>query len=168
MNNIWNKKYNTTLADTYEDLKRQLLWGHKFIHDFWYLWNLIVITFIFNIIIFIFRKHSVFVLQIVSILSYAVQYSGYHYQNVFKRFPEDKGGIVFSCFFEDVPYAVTGLTLGYYKIIDIIQKHKIKTLILSVVVYNFFYDYEILYSSNKINIRITLIHLVISYKIFQK
>ena len=34
INHYWNKKYNSTFAVSYEELKLQLLWGYKFIGKF--------------------------------------------------------------------------------------------------------------------------------------
>ena len=44
---------------------------------------------------------------------------------------------------ECFPFAVTGYTLGYYKVLDIINKHKIKTFVLSILIYNLIADYFI-------------------------
>ena len=45
--------------------------------------------------------------------------------------------------FETEPFAVTGFILGFYRVINILQKHKIKTLILSIIIYNVIADYKI-------------------------
>ena len=122
-------------------MKLQLLWGHNFIAIYWFLWNLIAITILFTVVIFIFRKHSVFILQIILILCHSSQYSGY-YNKIINKYPLRQARTIGS-FFEDTPFAVTGFILAHYKIIDNLQKHKIKTLILSWLIYNFFDNYEI-------------------------
>ena len=142
INYYWNKKFHTDFPDSFEYLKLGLLWGNRVISIFWFLWNLIVITILFTIIIFIFRKHSLFILQIILIFCYSAQYSGYYYNNVFMKYPEHKR-VTLSSFFEDIPFAVTGFTFGQYQIFDKLQKHKIKTFFLSLLVYNFFDDYNI-------------------------
>ena len=65
INHYYNKKYNKNLSDSYEDLKKQLLFGHWFTPQFWFLWNLVAITIFFIIIIIIFRKHYIFTLLII-------------------------------------------------------------------------------------------------------
>lgn len=141
INHIWNIKFNTKLADTYEDLKKQLLWGHNFTPQFWFLWNLIIITILLIIIISVFRKHTTFFLELFLIQSYVAQYSELHYI-IYKKYPPYKGKTL-CLFFESVPYALTGFILGIYKIIDVIQMNKIKSLILSASLYKFITDYNI-------------------------
>ena len=41
------------------------------------------------------------------------------------------------------PLSVSGYTLGYYKIINFLHKYKIRTLVLSLLVYNVVVDYNI-------------------------
>ena len=142
INHYWNKKYNSNFAVSFEELKLQLLWGHNFLAIYWFLWNLIAITILFTIIIFIFRKHSIFILQIVLILCYISQYSGYYYYKIMKKFTY-RPAITIGSFFEGTPFAVTGFILAHYKIIDTLQNNKIKTLILSMIIYNFFDYYNI-------------------------
>ena len=60
-------------------LKLQLLVGSGLMGQFWYMWDLISCTIIFVIIIFIFRKHSLFAFHIILFLCYVSQYSGYYY-----------------------------------------------------------------------------------------
>ena len=143
INYYWNKKFHTDFPDSFEYLKLGLLWGNRVISIFWFLWNLIVITILFTIIIFIFRKHSLFILQIILVLCYSVQYSGYYNKNNILRKYSDLSKGTFPCLFEDIPFAVTGFTFAHYKIFDKLQKNKIKTFILSVLFYNFFDDYNI-------------------------
>ena len=141
INHLWNVKFNTKFPDTYEDLKIQLLWGHNYTPQYWFLCNLIMITLLLTIIIFIFRKHTIFALQLITILFYMVQYSEYPYK-IYMKLPHYKGKTL-CLFFESVPYAFTGFTLGFYKIIDFVQVNKIKSLILSMAIYIFIRDYNI-------------------------
>jgi len=167
LNHYYNKIYKSNLPDTYLDLKLQLLWGHNYTPQFWFLWNLSVITILFTMIIFIFRKHSLFILQIILILFYAAQYSGYHYYIYMKYYTYTRKTLGY--FFESIPYTVTGFTLGYYKIIDLIQKNKIKTFFLSIAIYKLLADYNIfidikglLYKGIKFNIQATCIIFIFS------
>ena len=150
INHVMNVKYNKKFLDKYTDLIFQLKWGWGYLCHFWFQWNIIVITILFIIIIFIFRKHHLFVLQILLLLCYVSQYSGYYlYNPIINRFHLNI--ITFKFLFESIPYTVTGFTLGYYKIIDILQNHKIKTLTLSLIVYNVIADYKIFINKNGIN-----------------
>ena len=73
INRFLNKYFNKKLKDSYLLLKYQFLYGGaQFLLTFWYSWNLIAITLLFILIIFIFRKHALFILQIILICSYVV------------------------------------------------------------------------------------------------
>lgn len=99
-------------------------------------------TIIFFIVVFIFRKHTLFILQLILIFSYAAQYSGYIYNNIYTKY-EEYNRRVFGMFCESIPFAITGFTLGYYKVIDLFQKNRIKTLILSFSIYKVSMDFNI-------------------------
>ena len=134
INRFLNRKYNIKFRCTFENLKLQLLWAQIYIRPLWFNWELIALTILFYIIIFIFRKHSLFILKIMLLLSYFAQYSGYNYNHFFKNYPY-YNKYTYGLFLESLPFAVTGYILGIYKVIDILQKHKIKTFIFSILIY---------------------------------
>ena len=141
INHILNKKYNKKYPDTLDDLKRQILWGYNHVRIFYFQWDLIVNTILFIIIIFIFRKYSIFILHILFILSYALLYSGYLF-NYINKLPKLKK-IPLGNLLDLFPLSVAGYTLGFYKILNILHKYKIRTLILSLLTYNVVVDYKI-------------------------
>jgi len=160
LNRFWNKKYNSKLPDSYNELKLQLLWGHNFTPIFWFLWNLIAVTLLFIAIIAILRKYYLFFLQILLIFFYIAQYSGFHYKKIFKKYSPSCQGRTLGYFFEIVPLCITGFTLGYFKIIDILKRRRLKVIIISLMIYNVIEDYNIipnikglLYQGIKINIQ---------------
>ena len=142
INYIFNKVYNKRLPDTLFDLKLQLIWGCRYIPQLWFQNALIVMTLVFFLIIFILRKHFLFIFQILLISSYISQYSRYIYKNIFLKYPQYNNKTI-SYFFVSIPYAITGFTLGFYKIIEYFHKHKMKTLIISVIIYNSINKYQI-------------------------
>ena len=75
INNILKLIFNIKLSSTLKDLKNQLLWGNNFIIQFWFLWDLIMITVFFIILIFLLKRNSLFYLQLLGIISYIFQYS---------------------------------------------------------------------------------------------
>ena len=167
MNHFWNKKYNTKLPDSYEELKLQLLWGHNYSTQFWFLWNLIAITILFTLIISIFRKHFLFIFYLISLLFYIIQYSGYNYNNILSKYGTGGKGRTFAFFFETLPFSVTGFSLGYFKIIDLFQKYRIKTVILSVIIYYVIENYKIFtiikgsnYQGIEINLKSTCLFII--------
>ena len=142
INHLFKVKYHRNFPDTYSYLKIQYLWGIGIISPLWFIWSLIVMTFIFIIVIFIFRKHALFIFQLILILTYVGQYSGYTHKAIFMKYPNyNKTTVGYT--FISIPYAVTGFTLAYFKIIDLLQKYKIKTFILSILIYNVIADYNI-------------------------
>ena len=134
INHILNKKYNKKYPDTLDDLKRQILWGRNYIWIFYFQWDLIVNTVIFIIIIFTFREYSIFILHILLILSYALLYSGYlfNYINKLHEYKKKAIGNLLDLF----PLSVSGYNLGFYKILNFLHNYKIRTLILSLLIYN--------------------------------
>ena len=150
INHIINIKFNKRFPDHFNDLKQQLMWGRLYLSHMWFQWNLIAITFVFIIIIFIFRRHYLFIMQIILILSYASQYSGYYLNNKlvnYKYFNK----ITIAVLFESTPFSIIGFSLGYYKVINHLQKFKMQTLILSIIIYNVISDYKIFINIRGIN-----------------
>jgi len=46
-NRLLHLKYNNKYSYSLQMLKEQLLWGSNYMHQFWFQWNLIVITIFF-------------------------------------------------------------------------------------------------------------------------
>ena len=170
LNHYYNLKYHKRYHDTYEDLIYQLKWGKRYLQQFWFQWNLIFHTIFFTLIIFIFRRHYLFIMYILLILSYAAQYSGYHTQHYFLKYPNVNKEV--TCFlFETLPFAVTGFSLGYYNIINILQNYKMKTLIMSSIIYKVILDYNIFrkikgINFQGINLNIQSICLIFIFSLF--
>ena len=127
----------------------------------------------FSLIIFIFRKHSLFILQLILILSYIIQYSGYNFNtiNFFLRNPYYNVRS-YNSIHTSIPFAVAGYTLGFYNFFDIIQKNKIKTCAFSYLTYNMIADYNIFTNINSrnyyagINLNIQSICLIFIFSLF--
>ena len=108
------------------------------------------------------------------ILFYVTQYSGYHYNNIFLKYPSYNHKTL-GLFFESVPFAITGFILGFYKIFDLFKKFQTKALILSIIIYKVFSDYEIftqikgvIYQGIKLNIQSISLILLFSLLPFDK
>ena len=169
LNNIINFIFRIELSCSLKDLKNQLLWGSIFIIQFWFLWDLIIITFIFIIIILLLKENSLFLLQLLGILAYILQYSRinkrlYQYLSDEKR--ECLGRLT-----EMIPYSVTGFTLAYFEIINKLQNYKIKTFLFSLIIFSLIEKYEIFtkiegiaYSGIKLNVH--SLSLIFLFSIF--
>ena len=105
---------------------------------FWFLFDLIVTTIIFEIIILTFKKNFIFILLILMIFSYYLQYSkiNYLFFNSIKQASLGKEN-------EFIPFAVTGFILYELKIIDKNHKNKVKTFIIFFIIYKFIQNYGV-------------------------
>ena len=146
LNHIYNKKHHTNYPDTYRQLKLQFLWGKPIIGQLWFQWHLIVFSIFFIIIIFIFRKHTLFILHLLLISVFVVQYKGFDYNKYLINFPnESKRTLRF--FFGAATFPIIGFTLGFCNIIDYLGKRKIKTLVISVIIYYILENYQIFHNT---------------------
>ena len=157
-NRIYNQKYKTKFPDSIEILKSQLFWGHEYLSQFWFQWDLIITTLLFVLIIFIFRKNCLFILILILILFYYCQYSGNYFQKYLPIQKNNKYTIL--RMFEMVPLGVTGFIIGYFNIINKINKYKFQTLVISCITYHIVNNYQLfrivkitLYSGIELNIK---------------
>lgn len=137
-----NIKYNGKFEFSFEILILQILFGHKYMTQFWFQWNLIITTILFKSIIAIFREKTFFIFYLVFLFSYLSQYSGYINKIIFQMFP-DYNRYTFARLFGMLPLGVTGFTLGFYKIIDYLKKHTIQSLFFSYLIYYFIINYKV-------------------------
>lgn len=140
-NRIYNQKYKTKFPDSIEILKSQLFWGHEYLSQFWFQWDLIVTTLLFLLIILIFRKNCLFILILILILFYYCQYSGNYFQKYLPIQKNNKYTIL--RMFEMVPLGVTGFIIGYFNIINKINKYKFQTLVISCITYHIVNNYQL-------------------------
>lgn len=148
LNNLLNLFYFNFLPMTINDLLSQLFWGHNFIIQFWFQWDLIMITLIVVIITFLFKANNLFILILIAILAYALQYSEinkeiYIHLDYYKRESICRLAEMF-------PYSVTGLYLANFEIINKLNKNKVKSFLLSLIVFFFIEKYKIFISINGI------------------
>lgn len=167
INNIFNILFSSNFSSSFKSLKNQILWGNVFIIQFWFQWDLISLTILFNIFLFIFRRNYILIFNLLSLLSYILQYSGYNKKFYFKLRREKRQCL--GRFNEVLPYAVTGFTLSSFKIINKLQNYKVNTLIFSLFIYVFIEKYDIFskingvaYAGVKLNISSICIILLFS------
>lgn len=147
INNLLHLKYKNIIPPDFHLLKIQLLWGHGFMQQFWFQWDLIVITIIFFLIVLLSNKYFLFILQTILIVSYIFQYSKFNYTHLVLYFPK-YGIVTLGRVFEMIPLGATGLILGYYKVLNTLNKYKIKTLIYSIIIYKVITNYNIFVNTN--------------------
>ena len=121
--NLINKRLEIRL------LIQQLLIGRSLLEVLWYQFNVIFITIIFVIISFLFHNKFLFILQIISLLSYMMQYSYYNYIffNRFKNYICLSIGLIINI----LPIAVTGFCLSSIELIQLFNKNSLNAVFLS-------------------------------------
>ena len=141
-------KYSITKnVITFEHLKFQLLYGiGKMNMNFlWYQWDLIIITTLFIIIIFIFKKIYNFIFIIMTIFAYIYQYNGKN-KSYFSKYKDDRK-YIFGRILEMIPFAVIGFLLSYSGIINFLKKYPLKVIITFIYFFYFIINYQVIYIS---------------------
>lgn len=126
---------------TVKDYWLQLIFGRK-IHDiFWFHFNLIILSLLFSIFSFIFKNNFLFILQLICILSYYLQYSliNIYYFEQYRIVVCHSLGLLM----EMIPFAVIGLTLGSLQILNKIKYVRFRTLIFSFAILFFQFKFDI-------------------------
>lgn len=170
INNLLHLKNKNIHPFNLKTLKIQLLWGHAYMTQFWFQWDLIVITIIFFLIVLLFNQYFMFILQTILIASYFFQYCNHNYISIIWNYPFYNRFTV-GRMFEMIPFGVTGFILGYYQILNSLKKYKIKTFIFSIMIYNAITDYKIFASKfglgyNGIALNIRSICVIFLFSLF--
>ena len=145
--NIYNFLYGIKDKEILKNLYYQLLIGHGFYGVFWYLFNLILISVFFIIMIKTLKKNIIFIMIILYILIYIYNYLGYN-EYIFSKFNhrvEHSIKSISSSLF----YSISGFFLGSIKILNKFNKYKASyrifiIILLSILIY-------IIENSSKIN-----------------
>ena len=127
-NYILNKFIKIEYKYKYRHLIEQILKGSKMMPILWYQYNLIFITFLFVLIIFIFRKHHKFVLALLAIKALDFQYTGKNWKYFSKLKSPDT--YTYGRLLEIIPFSVIGYLIASYNIINFIKNNKLKTIIV--------------------------------------
>lgn len=116
----------------------QYLFGFKVIACLWFLLVLIFFGILFQIISILFKKRTLLILQIFSIISYFIQYEEINYKTFFKYPIYLRTG---SWIVDMMPIAVTGLALR--KRFTNLSNNKIKSIFVSIIALFFIYNYNV-------------------------
>ena len=132
---------------TFFDLIKQLIFGARFHCNFWFQFYAIFLSTFFIIIALIFKNNFLFILQLILIICYALQYSAlvFNYFITFKERAYQLMGVIV----EAIPFAVTGLTLASYNSINEIKEKK-KIIFINIIVLFFIIKYDIFKTSRGI------------------
>lgn len=113
---------NNLLKLFLNDLVLQLIFGLNFYGVFYYLFILIFLTLLSTIISFLFNNSFFFIFQLSLIVAYIIQYS-YLSLYFFKEY-SDIIKLSLGNIFELLPFAVMGITLRHFNIIQKLKKDK--------------------------------------------
>ena len=157
-NNILNYFSKYYLQFPLKILLLQIILGdaQKIPLHFWFLFDLIATTIIFLIILIIFKNNYIFILQLLMLFSYFLQYSTIN----MKLFYKLKKQVSLGRENEFIPFAVTGFILFETDIINKLKKYKFHAFIISFIIfvltgyYEFFSTFNgIAYHGIKLNVR---------------
>ena len=140
--------------------------GHLFNVVLWFQNVLIMITLIFLIIIFLFKKTYFFVFHILNIISYITIYSGFNYDFFYKNFSYETASTI-GRVAEVFPLALTGFLFASLNIKEKLNKYKQKTeffcitILIMITKYNIFTNIKnFKYGSVKNNIAAACIFII--------
>ena len=147
----------------FKNLYYQMLIGDGFHGVFWFQFNLIMFSLLFTIIIFLFKKKNLFIIQILGILMLIFNFGGYI--NVFKKFKHPVNHSI-----KPIPstliYSIIGFFLGKLIILDKLKKHRLKTIIIflpTIYIIRIYPDLFIIINNFKI---IIIIYVIINLFFF--
>lgn len=125
----------------FKELIYQYIIGYKFYLIFWFQFIILIITLFFFIITFAFNKHFLIIIQVLGFISYIFQYSGYNLK-LFSKY-NSLGNIA-----EIIPNSVIGLSFGSINLIDILQKYRLRAILISYLFLYLLFKYNIFNTIN--------------------
>ena len=107
----------------------QFIIGRPYQYVLWYQFNLIFITIFFTIISFTFHRNFLFILEIIGLISYILQYSSYNYLyfHKYSYYIYCSVGLIIELF----PIAVTGLFLSSIQLIQLFHENRLEAITIS-------------------------------------
>lgn len=133
INNIFGEYFKVNIKYPFKKLIIQLVLGRGIINPLWFQLDLMLTTFLFLVIIYIFDNYYLFLLQLLKIVAYFLQYSNYNYyifEHTINEFRFSIGREIMM-----IPFAVSGFSLAHFKIIEYLQKNKYITFIFSILTF---------------------------------
>lgn len=134
-------KFKVKFNYLYHDLKLSLSYGFQNILPLWFLLNLIIFTIIFSIIIKIFRRNYIFILISLSVFCCQITYSGYYINLLIKLDKENLNFINIPSMFS---ICVLGFVLSFYKIAEKLEKNRVKTIFINLIMLHIITKYKII------------------------
>ena len=125
-----------------KELIMQWIFGRKFYVQFWFLFNLLLLTIFFFILSLSFsNKYFFIIIELFCVISYILQYSSYNY-TFFDFYPDSISHSV-GHFVETFPIAVFAFILYNIGLMNILLNCRYKSLLYSIIGNYFILKYEI-------------------------
>ena len=160
--------FKKNVRHSFIDFIIHLLNGRLFNLVLWFQNNLIFITIIILIIIFLFKRKYLIILHILSIISYTLHYSDINYK-FFKNNFSNNSATTFGRYSETFPLAVTGFSLASFNIIEKIKIYKKNAQFISLIILVFITKYNVFseknsfkYSGFRLNISAICLFIIFS------
>lgn len=170
--NIYFYIFKQDCRHSLKDFFINLTNGHIFDVVLWFQNILILETILFLIVIYIFKNNHLFILTLLGIICYLLQYTGANYK-IFNKLSHHNR-LTFGRFVEAFPNALTGFLLSWKDILNKLQKKKNLTIFYSLIVlflitkYKVFSDLKTFkYAGIRLNIAAICIFFIFSLISFQ-
>ena len=126
-----------------KDFSISLINGHILNVVLWFQNILILVTLLFLIIIFLFKKKYLFIFKLLYLLSYILQYSGINYFFFLKNFSTHSRS-TFGRFFEAIPLTIILILITKYQIFSEINNFKYGGLRLNLAAFCIFIIFSLI------------------------
>ncbi len=142
---IWK---GLSLEKGISDLLWQLALGHSLNQTEWFQIDLIILTIVFIVLFKIFKKHAIFVTWLMGYLALYLQYSGKNgalFDNVVWKEGFNAGYVTYPIgrIMEMLPFAVIGILICHYEILDKIKKHRCAVIVISILSLCFLFNMDV-------------------------
>ena len=139
------RKYSILkINNLFIDLYLQYLTGYKLYISLWFVENLIIFSIFFRIIYYSFKLDYFFILQLIQIFSYLLQYNEINiYLSKYK--PHIRS---FYLIIEMLPIAITGIMFAHIELLEQLKNHRNKSIFFSLFILYFIYKYNVFVNVN--------------------
>lgn len=132
---IFNYLNGFILISKLKNLYYQYLIGDSFHGVFWFQFNLILISLLLSIIIFLFKKFNLLVIILIGILMCIFEFSGCKFQ-FFSKYNDIILHTVMKLSSSFI-YSISGFVLGFFNIFDYLSKSRIK--VISILLFSLYF-----------------------------
>ena len=156
INNIISKYFGFNLKCSFKTLIIQLIFGFGIISPLYFQFCLIITTFLFLFVLYLFKNYYLCILNLLMMFAYFLQYSKY-LSNAFSQYKLEFHYSI-DRELELIPYAITGLNLKAFNIINNLKQFQLQTFIFSLIIFFFVDNFDVIsvvndyYSGIKLNV----------------